>query len=116
VTTAKPITFFLLAAAVLGNSCSVAADRGHCSFRYSRSTAEELVVPELKENFSGAYIYFDFDQPVTFWKRGEFVVQLSATRIINGRTLGFEDLFFVEIDPCTKKVLRSYATQQYHKE
>lgn len=115
-TTMKPTVFFLLAAAMLGSSCSEAANKDYCGFRYAPSVAEVLIVPELKKNFSGAYIYFDFDKPVIFRERGKVVVQLSATKIVNGRTLGFEDLFFVEIDPCAKSVLRSYATQQYHKE
>ncbi len=114
--TTKPTCFLLWLIFLFCSACSPIAHGGQCALRYTPDLMNKLVIPELKKNFSGAYVYFDFDDPVTFEEHGNFIVQLSATKMVGGRHLAFEDLFLIEIDPCTQKVLRSYATQQYHRE
>ena len=86
-----------------------------CKFSYTTNVQDQLVIPELRKNFGEGYVYFDYDRPVVDMEGGRAIVQLSATRTVDGRSLQFEDLFFVEIDPCEFKVLASYSTNQYQK-
>lgn len=113
----RQVLWLLLLAATWCGSSPAAAKQCDCGFRYTPAVTNELVIPELKKNFADAYIYFDFDAPVLIKEPGKIIVQLSATRQVDdGSSINFEDLFFIEIDPCARVVLRSYATQQYHKE
>jgi hypothetical protein len=103
--------------AALASACHAGNSRETtCRFEYTVAVRENLIIPELKKNFAAAYVYFDYEKPVITAKDDRVVVQLSATKTLNGRELAFEDLFFVEIDPCGKRVLQSYTSQEYHKE
>lgn len=108
---------FLVAPALFGSARQAAhSNENTCRFVYTPVMQETLIVPELKKDFSAAYAYFDYDSPVIIDKGDRVIVQLSATKTLNGRELAFEDLFFVEVDPCGKRVLDSYTTQEYHRE
>jgi hypothetical protein len=101
-----------------GNAFSAVTDRSlkNCEFSYTPTVREQLIVPELEKSFGEAYVFFDYDNPVVFVEKQNVTVQLSATKVINGHRILFEDLFLVVLDKCGTRTLRSFATQQYHKE
>ena len=83
-----------------GCSCVAGAASQNCKFDYTLKIQSDLIVPQLRKNFGDGYRFFDYDKPVIYPEAGNMIVQLSATRIIKGESFLFEDLFFVEIDPC----------------
>lgn len=91
-------------------------DAASCSFEYTPQVQKDFIIPELEKIVGNDYIYFDYDEPVIDSESGHVVVQLSATRKVGGKRILFEDLFFVEIDPCLHKVVKSYTSTQYHRE
>jgi len=78
-----------------------------CAAVYTDEIKQRIVIPELKRLFAEDYVYFDYEKPVVQRKGRALEIWLHALGEVDGRILMFEGAIVVEVDACTKHLIKT---------
>lgn len=100
---------FAFACLLIGAGCSHSSvSKAACSFEYSVSVKDKIILPVLKNEVPDLYPYFNIENPTITKSKRNVKVILSPLNKVNGKTVFYENSYVFIIDSCSRELIEFY--------